>query len=143
MASPDELRAAIKVGRENLATAIDGSADNWERQPESGEGEEAWSPRQVAEHVIGAQLYFANAGCEACGYDGPENPFDGPLSLTSPAGAQTALQQASEAADAKIKYVTDDDLAHTHESMGTVEGIMAMDAWHLLDHAYQVRSAAS
>jgi hypothetical protein len=143
MASPDEMRAAIKVGRETLGAAIAGSADNWERQPESGEGEDAWSPRQVAEHVIGAQLYFANAVCEACGYEGPESPFDGALSLATPADAQTALEQASEAAHAKIKYVTEEDLAHTHESMGTVEGVMASDAYHLLDHAFQLRNAAS
>ena len=143
MASPDELRAAIKVGRETLAAAIADSADNWERQPESGEDEDAWSPRQVAEHVIGAQLYFANAVCEACGYDGAESPFDGALSLASPAEAQTALKQASEAAHAKIKYVTDEDLAHTHEGMGSVEGVMVFDAYHLLDHAFQLRNAGS
>ena len=143
MSSPDELRTAIKVGREALAAAIATSGDNWERQPESGEGEDAWSPRKVAEHVIGSQLFYAGAICEACGYDGPENPFDGDLSLGTPAEAQTALEQATEAANAKVKYVSDEDLAKPHERMGNVEGIMTFDIYHLLDHAIQLRAAAS
>ena len=68
MASPDEVRAAIKVGQEALADAIAAASDNWEKSPQSGEGEDAWSPRQVAEHVIPAEIYFANAVCAACGY---------------------------------------------------------------------------
>ena len=143
MASPDELRAAIKVGREALAEAIADSGDNWEKEPESGEGEDAWSPRQVAEHVIGAEIFFAGAVCEACGYDGPDNPFDGDLSLATPADATTALGQAIEAADTKIKYVTKEDLAQTHERMGNVESVMRFTAFHLLDHAFQLRNAAS
>ena len=113
-----------------MAAAIAASGETWERQPESGEGEEAWSPRKVAEHVIGAQMFYANAICEACGYDGLASPFDGDLSLATPAEAQTALEQASEAAHAKVKYVSDEDLAKPHEGMGNVEAIMVFDTYH-------------
>ncbi len=143
MATPDEVRAAIKVGREALAGAIAGAADNWETAPESGEGEDAWSPRQAAEHVLGAEIYFANEICKACGYDGPDSPFDGQPQFASAAAAQTGLEQVSEASNSKINYVSDEDLTKAHESMGTVENVMAITAWHLLDHAMQIRAAAS
>ena len=47
MATPDELRTALAEARDDLAGALraaDGSA--WERAPESGEGEAAWSQTQ-------------------------------------------------------------------------------------------------
>lgn len=139
MATPVELRAAIAEARTALREAIGVAGANWERQPAGGEGEEAWSARQAAEHVIGTEHFFASAICEACGYDGPESPFgeSGPTLLT-PAEAQAALAQAIEATDAKIQHVTQGDLAHKHERMGSVAELMAFTAGHIRDHASQI-----
>ncbi|HJN93210.1 MAG TPA: DinB family protein [Dehalococcoidia bacterium] len=143
MATPDEVRAAIKVGREALVDAITGAADNWEKAPQEGDGEDAWSARQVAEHVIPAEVFFAGAVCKACGYAGPESPISGKPQFATAAEAQAALEQVVAAADSKIKYVSEEDLSHTHETMGSVESLMRMTAWHLLDHAMQMQTAAS
>ena len=143
MATPDEIRAAIKVGQETLADAIGAASDNWEKSPPGGEGEDAWSPRQVAEHVIAAEIYFASAVCAACGYDGPESPIVGEAQFATAAEAQTALTAVIAAADSKIKYVSVEDLSHAHDSMGNVENVMRITAWHSLDHAMQINAAAS
>lgn len=138
MATPDELRAAIKVGREMLAGAITAAADNWEKTPADG-----WSPRKTAEHVIAAEVFFATVVCNDCGYDGPTSPFEGEPQFASAAEAAAALEQAASASDSKIKYVTQEDLAHPDErmGMGNVEGVMKLDAWHLFDHAMQIHAA--
>ena len=143
MATPDEVRAAIKVGQEALADAIATASDNWEKSPQSGEGEDAWSPRQVAEHVIPAEIYFANAVCAACGYDGPENSITEDAKFATAAEAQAALEAVIAAANSKIKYVSEEDLSHAHDSMGNVENVMRITAWHSLDHAMQINAAAS
>ena len=143
MATPDELLIAIKVGREALGRAIEAAGSNWETTPSSGEGEGAWSARQTAEHVISAELYFAGETCKACGYDPPESPFPGPLQLATAADGSAALDLAVEAASSKQKYVSAEDLAKTHEGMGTVEGVMTIQVGHLINHAMQIQAAAS
>ena len=143
MATPDELLVALKVGREALGRAIEAAGSNWETAPSSDEGEEAWSARQTAEHVISTELYFAGETCKACGYDPPESPFPAALQLATAADGSAALDLAVEAADSKQKYVSVEDLTKTHEGMGTVEEVMTIQVWHLINHAMQIRAAAS
>ena len=143
MATPDELQIALKVGREALGRAIKAAGSNWETAPSGGEGEEEWSARKTAEHVIGTELYFAGETCKACGYDPPESPFPGPLQLATAADGSAALDLAVEAANSKQKYISAEDLAKTHEQMENVEGVMTIQVWHLINHAMQIRAAAS
>jgi hypothetical protein len=139
MATPDELRAAIAEGREILRAALEAAkAGDWERKP-AGEGEAAWSAREVAQHVIPAEAFFATAICMACGYPGVE--FTN-RSYASPAEALTALDEVIEITNKKIKYVTDTDLEKAHDRFGNVEGLMKTSAGHLRDHAAQIRAAA-
>ena len=70
MAAPDELRAAIAEGRAAFRSALESANDSWEKTPAGGEGEDAWSPRQVAEHLIPTESYFTTQICKACGYPG-------------------------------------------------------------------------
>ena len=142
MPTPDEVRADLSAARDELAAALSAApADTWERKPESGEGEDAWSAREAAQHVIGAELYYTNAVCEACGYDGPESPFAGGLELASPEAANAALTQAAAAADSKIQHVTAGDLERSHERMGPLPDVFESWTGHLRDHAAQITAA--
>jgi hypothetical protein len=143
MPTPDELRAELGAARNGLADALrESSAATWERKPEQGTGEDAWSAREAAQHVIGSEIFYANAVCEACGYDGPESPFDGRPQLETPEAAQAALQQAIVAADSKIRHVTETDLEKQHERMGPLPDVFASWTGHLRDHAAQIQAAA-
>ncbi len=142
MPTPDEVRANLSAARDELAAALSAApADTWERKPESGEGEDAWSAREAAQHVIGAELYYTNAVCEACGYDGPDSPFAGGLELASPAEAGAALTQAIAAADSKIQHVSAGDLERSHERMGPLPDVFESWTGHLRDHAAQITAA--
>lgn len=139
MATPDELRAAIAEGREALKAAIAAAANAWETKPQAGEGEDAWSPRQVAEHVIPTEGFFTSAVCAACGYPGLER-----ISGSYPT-AQDALRHLDEVielSNKKLKYVTETDLAKRHERFGSTEDLMVGNARHLNEHAAQIRAAA-
>lgn len=138
MATPDELRTAIAEGRAVFRETLANFAGDWERKPEAGEGEDAWSPRQAAQHAIGAEAYFTTSICKACGYPGVEFPRP---DYATPADALRAFEEVVELTNKKLKYVTDTDLAHKDERFGTVEDLMKVNAQHLHDHAAQIRSA--
>ncbi|GAB4331216.1 MAG: hypothetical protein Kow0010_16450 [Dehalococcoidia bacterium] len=139
MATPEELRAALAAARDELKAAIAAAAGNWEAQPPEGEGEDAWSPRQVAEHVIAAEAYFTTAICEACGYPGVDR-----VAANYPAADDALAGHAAviEMCDKKLRHVTEKDLEMKHERWGTVAGLLALSAHHLREHAAQLRRAA-
>jgi predicted transglutaminase-like cysteine proteinase len=140
MPSPDELRAAIAEGREELRAALQSAhQETWQLRPMGGESEGAWSAREVAEHVIPAEAFFATAICKACGYPGVE--FER-REYHTPADALQALDEVIEVTNKKIKYVTDTDLEKTDERWGSVENLMKVSAGHLKDHAAQIRTAS-
>ena len=142
MPTPDEARAAVAAARQDLSAAIDAAVGAWATKPASGDGEEAWSAKETAAHVLGAEIFFARAVCAACGYDGPANPIkDAPLA--SPQEAQHALQMVIDAADSKMKHVSVEDMAKAHETMGTVEDIFGSWAGHVQGHADQIRAASA
>lgn len=142
MATADEIRTDIAAAREELKSALSEAGANWERAPGSGEGEAAWSAREAAQHVVGAEFFFAGAVCKACGYPGPERPYEGNQpELLDAAAAAAMFDDAVAAADAKIKHVTDSDLAKPRNDDQTVEDFMAFWPLHLRDHAEQIRSA--
>ncbi len=139
MASADDLRTRISSGQVSLRAAIAGARGVWENAPDDGsEGEESWSPRQVAEHVIGAEAYFAGAVAGAIEQSGPERAE---LSLASTDEALTALDSAVAAADQVYAALADDDLAKEIGG-GTVESLLEIHAGHELDHAQQIASAS-
>jgi hypothetical protein len=139
MVSADDLRTRISSGQVALRAAIAGASVVWENAPEDGsEGEESWSPRQVAEHVIGAEAYFAGAIAGVIDQSGPERAE---LSLASTDEALAALDSAVVAADQVYAAVADDDLAKELGS-GTVESLLEIHAGHELDHAQQIAAAS-
>ena len=143
MATPDELRAAIDRARDELRDALRSVGDGWEKQPGSGEGEDAWSARQAAEHVVRAEVFYARMVSSTCAREAPENRWaDGPPPLPTPADALRALDQAVAIADPELALVTEEDLPRPHERWGSIEQILEGDARHLREHATQIRTAS-
>jgi hypothetical protein len=138
MPTPDELRAAIAEGRSELKAAISAAAGAWETSP-GGAGEDAWSARQAAEHVIPTEGFFTTAVCKACGYPGLERITG---SYPTAADALKHLDDVIEITNKKLKYVTETDLEKRDERFGSAADLMAMSASHLKDHAVQIRAAA-
>jgi hypothetical protein len=141
--SPKELRQAITEARAELQAAFHAAHEAWEKQPPHGEGEEAWSPRQVAEHVVGAELYFASAISQACG--APKLELQKP-DVATPAAAAASLTRYSAACDNILRHVSDADLAKTHEfgrfGPTSVHRLMEILAHHTRDHASQILAAS-
>jgi len=135
MTTPDELRTAIAEGRAAFRAALEAATGRWEVAPVTGEGEGAWSPRQVAEHAIPYEQWYASEVCAACGYPGID--VDRPHMPTA-SEALAAFDAAAAKADGRLKYVTEKDLAMPHERMGSVAGIMERNARHLREHAAQL-----
>jgi hypothetical protein len=139
MATPDELRADLGEARKDFAAALREAGEAWEREPASGEGEAAWSPRQAAEHCIAADVMYASAVCLACGYPGLERLE---ASYASADDAGIGLEQASAVADGRLKYVTEKDLAMKNQRGYSVEDMIRASANHFRDHAAQIRAAS-
>jgi hypothetical protein len=141
--SPKELRQAITDARAELQAALHSAHEKWEVQPPHGEGEDAWSPRQVAEHAVGAEIYFASAISQACG--APKLELQKP-DVATPAAAAASLTRFSAVCDNILRHVSDADLAKTFEvgRMGetSVQRMMEILAHHARDHANQILTAS-
>lgn len=136
MASPDELRDRIEAARERFRAALRSAAARWDAAPGPGE----WSPRQVAEHVVRAEVWFASKVCTSCGYPGREAE---PVSLATPDEALRAFEEAAAWSAGRLKYVTPEDLARPDDRFGTVADVMTAAAAHLDEHAAQLMRTAN
>ncbi|MFN8559375.1 MAG: DinB family protein [Dehalococcoidia bacterium] len=142
MASAKELRTAIVEGRAVFQAALHGAHEHWERKPAAGEGEDAWSPRQVAEHTIGAEIFFASNISQACGAPAVTGPE---IDCATPAAASATYVRAAAIADNVLRHVTDGDLVKTRALRAgemTVERMLEIIAYHARDHANQIRVAS-
>ncbi len=140
MATAAELMEQMGTARNALKEAITGAADRWETV---AEGEE-WTPRQAAEHVIGAERSFA--GMMAPGV-GQEAPSSVDLSLASAADAAAAFTTNENDCGAIVAAVSDANLsAEAPMPDGapfdkSVEGVMQLSIYHYNDHAGQISKA--
>jgi hypothetical protein len=130
VASADELRELIEAGQGELRRAIEGAGASWERSP----GGEEWSPRQIAEHAVGAALTFVAA---VAGVLGQPSPPLRDLSFTS---AEEALAALSRVDDASALYgrVQDADLEQPAPFMDNLAGVMGLAGTHASEHAGQI-----
>ncbi len=134
MASADELKREIEAAHGELRRAIEGAGATWEQSPE---GEE-WSPRQIAEHVVGSALYFTSMVDEILGQPAQQRR------QFSFASADEALAGLSEAEDASAVYgrVQDADLEKPAPYMENVAGAMGEAGSHAREHAQQIGGGA-
>jgi len=143
MANPNDLREDLTEARADLQTAFHAAHQTWDRTPASGQGEEAWSPRQAAEHVIGLEVYFTSNIAVACGAPAIETPV---VSCATPAEAAAALTRISALCDRTLRHVSEADLTKTYQnSRGeprTVGQALTTMASHAREHAQQIRDAS-
>ena len=136
MATPDELRATLAEARAAFREAIEDAEMGWRRA--SGEGE--WTAQEVAEHVIAIEARITTMVCEACGYPGVEA---GKPDCASSIEAVDEFDAVVNRCDARLQYVTAEDLEKAHENFGNVAGIFEMNVAHLVEHNAQLREAAA
>jgi hypothetical protein len=115
------------------------SGDGWEVAPASGEGEDAWSPRQVAEHVAAAPIFFASGIAKAVSANGP---IPTRASLADTAAALSATDSAQRGLNSVLGQLRDSDLDREVElgRLGkmTVTQVLEIAASHYVDHAGQL-----
>lgn len=134
-----DLSAAFDTYMAELRQFPQGS---WETKPAAGgEGEEAWSARQVAEHLAGAATFFGAGIAMFVQVPGPQRePADFPTVADAVAGTPAAHQKLV----AVVQAVPDDKLAMEIEAprlgKNTVSGFIGIAAYHLRDHAGQLKT---
>jgi uncharacterized damage-inducible protein DinB len=138
MASADELRASIAEQRTALRAAIQAAGGKWTESP----GGEEWSAKQIAEHAIGAEVYFANIVSKAM--LGKPGEFER-KETASAAEALERSEAAAAVADKVLRYVEDRDLAKPAEGIPnsdqqTVEAAMIKAREHLAEHTAELQS---
>jgi len=144
MATPKELRQQITDTRAELQGALHDVHAKWETKPTAGEGEDAWCPKEVAQHVIGADWYFTNMIAQACGAPAMERPK---VDAATPATAAASLSRIAAGDDNVLRHVSEGDLSKTWDAgrLGTltVERMMEIIVSHTNDHIQQLRAAGS
>ena len=141
MPAPQDMLQQLRQARSDAEAAIIECNEKWEVKPTGGEGEDAWSPKEVAQHIVGAEWFFTNLIGQACGAPSMERPqFD----VTTPQQAAAALRQVGEGNDTVLNKLTEGDLAKTTETrFGTqsVQQLLEMMTNHARDHVNQLRAA--
>ncbi|MCC6237099.1 MAG: DinB family protein [Dehalococcoidia bacterium] len=134
MASAKELRDTVTKNREALIAAIEASAAKWDTSP----GGDAWSPRQNAEHAIGADIRY---GGQASAILGGNPPAAVEASFASAAEAAEALKKAGAEVDKRFSWAEDRDLSKAAGGK-TLEAVLAEAASHLAEHTQNIQSAS-
>lgn len=143
MAAPQELTQAVKDARAEAEAAILECNEKWEVKPAGGgEGEESWCPKEVAQHLIGAEYFFTNMISQACGAPAMARPE---IDVSVPAAAVASLKSVGENDDKVLRHVSKGDLSKTYDTrnLGTrsVQEMLEIMASHARDHAQQIRTA--
>jgi uncharacterized damage-inducible protein DinB len=132
VATADEIRGQIDEARAALREAIEAAdASSWEQAT----GDEEWSARQAAEHVIGAERRFAGRVADAMLGKAPERPE---LVLASPQAALAALEAAVTDSNRVIRYVEDRDLQKTAGEASSIQATLELMGTHATEHAAQI-----
>ncbi len=135
-----EYKKDIVTAYEGYMAELKQAGANWEKAPAHGEGEEAWNARQVAEHVAGAATFFGGGLAGFLGVPGPERAQP---SFATAADAATGMPAAQAKLVAVIDQIPGDKLTQEFEvprlGKQTVGGVLGILAYHLNDHAGQLK----
>lgn len=135
-------REAITTNLEAYLAELRPAGPIWERKPAgSADGEAAWNARQVAEHIAGARAFFGSAIARAVGVQGIQpQPFQFATAEDAVPATEAAYQKLLDVAS----QVKDEQLTVGVElprlGSRSVGGIMDLVAYHLNDHANQLKS---
>lgn len=143
MADLKSLQADIAKGYDvYLAELKQHTTAGWETKPAGGaEGEAAWCARQVAEHLTGSAGFFAMGIGRAIGVKAAAMPQ---YSFAHPEQAVAALPAAHANLMAIVGQVPEANLAKELEfgplGKTTIGGVIGIVAYHLNDHANQLKT---
>ena len=133
--------AEIETAHAGYMAELKQAAGGWETKPAAGEGEDAWSARQVAEHIAGANLFFGAGIAEAIGVKAPGLER---IALASAADAAAKTAETHAALAAVAAKVSDSQLAmdidHPRLGKQTLGGILGIVIHHYDDHANQLKT---
>lgn len=138
--------AAIEVARGRFRAAVhEVPAAAWTRRP-AGSAEEAWSPLQIAEHVLASDWYFAGAIARAAGKVMPVRPA---IEARTPADAIASCDASNAPLAALLAALSDVGLPQPMPTgfpptCGiTIAEALAIWAQHIDEHSAQLRAAAT
>ncbi len=137
-----ELKQGVTEAYGNYLSQLKESGSVWEQKPAAaGEGEEAWSARQVAEHIASANLYFANGIARIIGAEGPAMQQPQLASVDEAVGATESAQAGFMGV---VEKLTPEQLAieveHPRFGKQTPAAIISLVTHHLGDHANQLKT---
>ena len=141
-ATAESMKLSISKAFETYMSELKQSATHWDRKPTAGgEGEDAWCARQVAEHIAGAGPYFGKTIAKVAGL--PEPALER-VELPSFEEAVPATENGHAALMGVVSKLTDEQLALAFQSPQfgdqTLGGVVGMVAYHLNDHAQQLKT---
>ena len=133
--------AEIETTHAGYMAELNQAESVWETMPPSGEGEDAWSARQVAEHMAGANLFFGAGIADAIGVTAPKLERFA-LASAADASAKTAETHTALAGVAAQVSETQMAMEIDHPLLGkqTLGGILGIAAHHYTDHANQLKT---
>ena len=172
----DDVKSQIEAARTEFRAAIEAVSERWEEaglEPEQDSGKawatvrdgEAWSPRQVAEHVLSVDELYAGRMREGIGELVEEPEWIGNLGRADSFPGLESAEAALEYLDTRAAEMTQlidslnaealasaarvgpmqEQMAEHYgfKASATVEGLVAVAAGHWQDHAQQLATFAA
>jgi hypothetical protein len=137
----DDIRSEIGSAFDAYIAELEQAGPHWERKPATGEGEDAWCARQVAEHIAGASLFFGAGIAQAIGVPAPALQR---VELPEATNAVARTRENQAVFMAVASHVKDEQLAteidHPRLGKQTLGGILGIVTYHHRDHAQQLRT---
>ena len=142
MPTAAEIRETIDKNFATYMAELEQAGAVWEKKPEgSADGEAAWCAREVAEHIAGAGPFFGAGIAQAIGVAGPT-----PSRMSFPTAdeAVSGTKDAHGQLMAVVAQVTDEhmgkEIDHPRLGKQTLGGVLGIVAYHLTDHAGQLKT---
>jgi len=135
-------KATVQTAFDTYMTELKQAAPHWDRKPANdADGEEAWSARQVAEHIADASPFYAAAVAKAVGITPSQL---GHHTFPTASDSIAATEAAHRVLMDVIDQLSESQLATETENrvMGktTVNGIVLACSSHVRDHTKQLQA---
>ncbi len=142
MASAAEIQASIAHAFDTYIAELAQTGPVWKKKPEgSADGEAAWCAREVAEHIASAGPFFGAGIAAAIGVPGP-TPARASLEDVETALSETRrthgllMEVVAQVKDGQV----DQEIELPRLGKNTVGGFLGIVAYHLNDHAQQLKT---